>query len=44
MVMIPLSDPLVRSARLELASRRGRVLPVAAAAFAEELITLFETL
>jgi DNA-binding transcriptional LysR family regulator len=44
MVMIPLSDPLVGGARLELASRRGRVLPVAAAAFAEELITLFETL
>lgn len=35
MVAIPLSDPERSEARLRLASRRGRVLPVAAAAFAE---------
>lgn len=44
MVTIPLSDPPLRDTRLELASRKGRVLPVAAAAFAEELVALFETL
>lgn len=44
MVTIPLRDPGLRDARLELASRRGRVLPVAAAAFAEELAALFDTL
>jgi DNA-binding transcriptional LysR family regulator len=44
MVTIPLSDPELSEARLRLASRRGRVLPVAAAAFAEELTALFEEL
>jgi DNA-binding transcriptional LysR family regulator len=44
MVTIPLGDPALREARLELASRRGRVLPVAAAAFAEELVALVEAL
>ena len=44
MSTIPLSDALLREARLELAARRGRVLPVAAAAFAEELVTSFESL
>lgn len=44
MVAIPLVDPELRDARLYLASRRGRVLPVAAAAFAEQLAGVFETL
>jgi DNA-binding transcriptional LysR family regulator len=44
MITIPISDPLLSEARLKLASRRGRVLPVAAAAFAEDLVGLFETL
>lgn len=44
MVAIPLSDPELAEARLQLCSRRGRVLPVAAAAFAEELTALFEEL
>jgi len=44
MITIPLSDPLLRGTRLELASRRGRVLPVAAASFAEELVALFEAM
>ncbi|HEX4340780.1 MAG TPA: LysR family transcriptional regulator [Polyangiaceae bacterium] len=44
MVTIPLSDPLLGDTRLELATRRGRVLPVAAASFAEELVALFEKL
>lgn len=44
MVTIPLSDPPLREVRLELAARRGRVLPVAAASFAEELASLFEDL
>jgi hypothetical protein len=44
MVTIPLADPELGEARLRLASRRGRVLPVAAAAFAEELTALFEEL
>jgi len=44
MVAIPLSDPVLADTRLELASRRGRVLPVAAAAFAEEVRAIFETL
>lgn len=44
MVAIPLSDPDLAEARLRLATRRGRVLPVAAAAFAEQLATLFEDL
>jgi DNA-binding transcriptional LysR family regulator len=44
MVAIPLSDPELSEARLRLASRRGRVLPVAAAAFAEQLSALFDEL
>jgi DNA-binding transcriptional LysR family regulator len=44
MTTIPLSDPMLADTRLELASRRGRVLPVAAASFAEELVVLFDTL
>ncbi|MFZ5895643.1 MAG: LysR family transcriptional regulator [Myxococcota bacterium] len=44
MVCIPLSDPALQDTRLELASRRGRVLPVAAAAFAEEMVALFDML
>lgn len=37
MVALPLTDPLLLQAKLFLASRRGRVLPIAAAAFAELL-------
>ncbi len=37
LVSVPLQDPLCSEARLYLAQRRARVLPVAAAAFAEEL-------
>jgi DNA-binding transcriptional LysR family regulator len=44
MVAIPLSHPALADTRLELAGRRGRVLPVAAASFAEEVCALFETL
>jgi DNA-binding transcriptional LysR family regulator len=44
MVTIPLEDPGLADARLFLAGRRGRVLPVAAAAFAELLSTKFESL
>jgi DNA-binding transcriptional LysR family regulator len=44
MVTIPLSDPGLSDARLRLCGRRGRVLPVAAAAFAEQLTALFEEL
>jgi DNA-binding transcriptional LysR family regulator len=44
MVSIPLTDPDLGDARLFLASRRGRVLPVAAATFAEQLGTTFEQL
>jgi len=44
MVTIPLSDSELAEARLRLASRRGRVLPVAAAAFAEQLTAIFEEL
>jgi len=44
MVTIPLSDPGLADARLRLCGRRGRVLPVAAAAFAEQLTALFEEL
>jgi DNA-binding transcriptional LysR family regulator len=44
MVAIPLSDPVLADTRLEFAGRRGRVLPVAAASFAEEVRALFETL
>jgi hypothetical protein len=44
MTAIPLSDPALVGTRLEFASRRGRVLPVAAASFAEEMCALFEKL
>lgn len=44
MVAIPLSDRELSEARLRLCSRRGRVLPVAAAAFAEQLSSIFEEL
>jgi DNA-binding transcriptional LysR family regulator len=44
MVAIPLSDPQLAEARLRLCSRRGRVLPVAAAAFAEQLTAAFDEL
>lgn len=44
LVTVPLSDPGLADARLHLACRRGRVLPVAAAAFAQQLTELFETL
>ncbi len=37
LVAVPLRDPHCAEARLYLAARRGRVLPVAAASFAEEL-------
>ena len=39
-----LADPELQDATLCLASRRGRVLPVAAASFAEQLIAVFEEL
>jgi DNA-binding transcriptional LysR family regulator len=42
MVSIALSDAGLADARLYLASRRGRVLPVAAAAFDEQLTVAFE--
>jgi len=41
---IPLTDPGFAQATLVLATRRNRVLPVAAAAFAEQLEEVFETL
>lgn len=44
MIAIPLSDPELAETRLRLCGRRGRVLPVAAAAFAEQLTSLFEEL
>lgn len=44
MVSIPLADPGLGDARLFLASRRGRVLPVAAASFAEQLSAALEDL
>jgi DNA-binding transcriptional LysR family regulator len=44
MVAIPLADPELSEARLRLCSRRGRVLPVAAAAFAEQLSAGFDEL
>jgi DNA-binding transcriptional LysR family regulator len=44
LIAIPLSDPGLAEARLSLAGRRGRVLPVAAAAFAEQLSSTFEDL
>lgn len=44
MVAIPLQDPGLGDARLLLAGRRGRVLPVAAATFAEQLSATFERL
>jgi DNA-binding transcriptional LysR family regulator len=44
MIAIPLSDPELAETRLRLCSRRSRVLPVAAASFAEQLTSLFEDL
>ncbi|MDB4991205.1 MAG: transcriptional regulator [Myxococcaceae bacterium] len=44
MVEIPLLEPGFADAQLILAARRGRVLPVPAAAFAQQLVELFETL
>ncbi|HEX3774477.1 MAG TPA: LysR family transcriptional regulator [Polyangiaceae bacterium] len=44
MISIPLADAEVQDATLRLASRRGRVLPVAAASFAEQLIAIFDEL
>jgi DNA-binding transcriptional LysR family regulator len=44
MIAVPLSDPGLAEARLSLAARKGRVLPVAAAAFAEQLGSIFEEL
>lgn len=44
MVAIPLRDPGLSDACLHLACRRGRVLPVAAAAFAQQLSELVEAL
>ena len=44
MISIPLTDPELQNASLRLASRRGRVLPVAAASFAEQLIATFDEL
>jgi DNA-binding transcriptional LysR family regulator len=44
MVTIPLTDPGFAQARLVLAVRRNRVLPVAAAAFAQLLEETFESL
>ena len=44
MVSVPLGDPELSQAKLILATRRGRVLPVAAADFAERLTGCFEEL
>jgi DNA-binding transcriptional LysR family regulator len=44
MVAIPLSDPTLSQPQLVLAARRGRVLPIAAAAFSEELQTALAAL
>jgi DNA-binding transcriptional LysR family regulator len=44
MISIPLTDPELQVASLRLATRRGRVLPVAAASFAEQLIAVFDDL
>jgi hypothetical protein len=44
MVTIPLTDSGFSQATLALATRRNRVLPVAAAAFAALLEDVFETL
>jgi DNA-binding transcriptional LysR family regulator len=44
MISIPLTDPELQDASLRLVSRRGRVLPVAAASFAEQLIAIFDEL
>ena len=37
MIALPLIDPALLQAKLYLATRRGRVLPIAAATFAELL-------
>jgi len=44
MISIPLTDPELQEASLRLMSRRGRVLSVAAASFAELLIAVFDEL
>ncbi len=44
MISIPLTDPELQEGSLRLASRRGRVLSVAAASFAEQLIATFDEL
>lgn len=44
LIAVPLSDPELAHAKLILAARRGRVLPVAAAAFSETLSMLWEAL
>lgn len=44
LVMIPLVDPGLSAGRLYLACRRGRVLPVASAVFAERLTERLEAL
>jgi DNA-binding transcriptional LysR family regulator len=43
MVAIPVADPPLPNAQLVLATRRGRALPFAAAAFVESLRSLLET-
>ena len=40
MIAVPLVDPALLQAKLFLATRRGRVLPIAAAAFVEQLKTV----
>jgi DNA-binding transcriptional LysR family regulator len=42
MVVVPLNDPELHHPQLSLAVRRGRVLPSASAAFAEQLTRLLE--
>jgi hypothetical protein len=38
-IALPLVDPPLLQAKLILATRRGRVLPIAAASFAEQIKT-----
>jgi hypothetical protein len=40
MIALPLVDPPLLQAKLILATRRGRVLPIAAAGFVEQLKTV----
>jgi hypothetical protein len=44
MVALPLVDPPLLQARLLLATRRSRVLPVAAAAFVEQIKSVFASM